>query len=219
MSSEKKHSAQHQEVLKKQALEQQEVKEVLDVIKKYAVPATVVVLVVCGFFLFDRYLKSSKASKEVKADSALMTAMSAADYEEIIDDYGSTSSAPIAMMQLAMARFSAGEYDAAQELYSQFLKEYGKHEMALQAELNQITCREAKGELSEAHLLYGEFAEKHSDSYLAPVAKMGQARCLEAMGNPAEAKRAYEDLIVAYPGSSWSNLAETRMAVIDSKLD
>jgi len=218
MSNKHQHSPQHQDVLKKQALEQNEVKEVLDVIRKYAVPTTIVILAVCGFFLFDRYLKSSKASREAKASTALMNAMSADDYQDILDDYGSTSSAPLAMMQLAKARFSDGNYDAAQELYNQFLKKYGKHEMALEAELNAVTCREAKGEYSEAHLLYGDFASKHSDSYLAPVAMLGQARCLEAMGNDAEAKRAYEDLIVAYPGSSWSDLAQIRMSVIESKL-
>ena len=45
-----------------------------------------------------------------------------------------------------------------------------------------------------------------------------QARCLEEMGNDAEAKRTYEDLIVAYPGSSWAELAETKLTVINSKL-
>ena len=219
MSKEKQHSPQHQELLKKQALEQSEVKEVMDVIKKYAVPATIFILVVCGIFLFDRYLKTSKASKEAKADAALVTAMSAADYEDIIADYGSTASAPIAMMRLAMARFSSGEYAAAQELYEEFVRKYPKHEMSRQAELNAITCRESKDELGEAHLLYGDYAAKYADSYLAPVAKMGQARCLEAMGNSAEAKRAYEDLVVTYPESSWANLAETRMSVIASKLD
>jgi len=218
MSSNKQHSPQHQSVLKKQALEQQEVKEVLDFIRKYIVPTAVVVMVVCGIFLFDRYLKSSKVSREAKADAALMAAMSTADYEEIIDEYGSTASAPLALMRLAMTRFAAMEYDAAQELYSQFLQKYGKHEMALQAELNMITCRESKEEYSEAHQLYSAFLSKHKDSYLAPVAMMGQARCMEAMGNLAEAKRAYEDLVVGYPGSSWSNLAETRMMVIDSKI-
>lgn len=218
MSSEKQHSPQHQELLKKQALEQQEVKEVLNVFRKYGVPTLVFILVVCSIFLFDRYLKSSKAAKEAKADAALVMAMSPADYEDIIDEYGKTATAPIAMMRLAMTRFSNGEYDAAQALYSEFLDEYGKHELAVQAQLNLITCREAKGEHSEAHLLYGDFLSKHRDSYLAPLALMGQARCMEAMGNLAEAKRAYEDLIVGYPGSSWSSLAETRMSVLDTKL-
>jgi len=218
MSKQKQHSAQHADVLKKKALEQSEVKEVLNVIRKYAVPSGVVILVICGIFLFDSYLKSSKASKESKADVALVNAMSAADFQNIVDKYGSTSAAPIAMMNLAMAKFSNGDYAAAQDLYGKFLKKYAKHEMAPQAELNLITCREAKGELSEAQILYSDFAGKHEGSYLAPVALMGHARCLEALGAPVDAKQAYEDLVVAYPDSSWAGLAQTRMAVLNSKL-
>ncbi len=218
MSKDKQHSDRHADVLKKQALEQSEVKEVLNFIRKYAVPTAVVVGIICGGFLFDRYLKASRASKEAKADSALMNAMGADDYQMIIDKYGSTASAPVAMMKLAMARFSNGDYVAAQELYGTFLKKYGKHEMAAQAELNLITCREAKGELSEAQQLYAAFAGEHEGSYLAPVALIGHARCLEALDAPLDAKQAYEDLIVAYPGSSWARLAETRMTVLNSKL-
>ncbi len=212
------HSPQHKEVLKKQALEQSEVKEVLNVIKKYFVPVTLIIIVVCGIFLFDRYLKASKVAKETKANIALANARGVADLEEVINEYGSTSAAPQAMMSLAMAYFSEGNYDAAQEEYEKFLKKYGKHDMALQAELNQITCREAKGEYSEANLLYNDFASTHKNSYLVPVAIMGEARCLEAMKSPIEAKCAYEDLVVSYPGSSWADLAETRLTLINSKL-
>ncbi len=218
MSKEKQHSAQHQDVLKKQALEQSEVKEVLVFIKKYIVPVAIVILAICAYFLVNRYFVSSRLNKEAKADSMLMNAMGPEDYQTIIDKYGSTPTAPIAMMNLAMARFSEGDYDAAQDLYGRFLKKYGKHEMAAQAELNQIVCREAKGDLSDAQILYADFANQHKDSYLAPIALMGNARCLENLGASVEAKQAYEDLIVAYPGSSWANLAETRMTVLNSAL-
>lgn len=217
MSNDNHHSAKHDKILKKQSLEQSEVKEVLQIIKKYVFPAAVVIIVVCGIFLFDRYLKSSKTSKEVKADAALIRALSDNDLQEIVDKYGTTAAAPVAMMNLALSKFSAGDYDAAIDLYGRFLKKYGKNEMAAQAELNQITCREAKGELNEAHGLYGKFASSHEGSYLAPVAMMGQARCLEEMGNAAEAKQAYEDLIVAYPESSWANLAQTKAKILSSQ--
>lgn len=218
MSDKQPHSPKHTDVLKKQAMEQSEVKEVLNFLKKYGVPTLVAIIVICGIYLFDRSLKSSKAKKEATADTALLAARTPADFEEIVEDYGKTSSGPIALMSLGMARFSEGNYTAAQAHYSEFLKKYGDHDMALQAELNLITCQEELGGLSEAHLKYGEFAAAHPDSYLAPLARMGQARCLESMGSLEEARRAYEDLIVAYPGSSWANVAETRMKVISSKL-
>jgi TolA-binding protein len=218
MNSEKEHSPQHLDVLRKQALSQHEVKEVLTVIQKYAKPTVITILAICAFFLIDRYLKSSKVAKAAKADAALMSARNTSDYQTILDDYGSTSAAPLAMMGLALGKFNAGQFDEAEALYDQFLKKHGKHEMALQAEFNKITCREAKGQLGDAHTLYGKFVDEHKNSYLAPVALMGQARCLETMGQFEDAKRAYEDLITFYPGSSWSQLAEANLTVVESKL-
>ena len=218
MSSEKQHSPQHEELLKKQSLEQQEVKEVLTFITKYAKPVAIVVIAVCAFFLVDRYFKSSRLQKEIEADSALLEAASAYDYQAILDDYGSTPSAPLALMGLARQTFNAGQYAEADALYGKFIKKYDQHEMTVQAEYNQITCREAQGQIGDAHLLYGEFVNNHKDSYLAPLAMIAQARCLESLSLLADAKQVYEDLVFSYPGSSWAQMAEANLAVVESQL-
>jgi TolA-binding protein len=218
MSSEKQHSPQHEELLKKQSLEQQEVKEVLNFIKKYSKPAAIVVIAVCAFFLVDRYFKSSRIQKEIEADAALLKAASAYDFQVILDEYGSTPSAPLALMGLARQTFNAGQYDEAEALYGKFRKKYGNHDMAVQAEFNQITCREAKGQIGDAHLLYGEFVNRHRDSYLAPLAMIAQARCLESLSLLADAKQVYEDLVFSYPGSGWAQMAEANLTVVESKL-
>lgn len=218
MSSEKQHSPQHEELLKKQSLEQQEVKEVLNFITKYAKPTAIVVIAVCAFFLVDRYFKSSRLQKETKADAALLQASSASDYQAILDDYGSTPSASLALMGLARKTFNAGQFEEADALYGKFIKKYGKHEMAVQAEFNQITCREAQGQIGDAHLLYGEFVKEHKDSYLAPLAMIAQARCLESLSLLADAKQVYEDLVFSYPGSSWAQMAEANLTVVENKL-
>ena len=218
MSSEKQHSPQHEELLKKQSLEQQEVKEVMNFITKYAKPTAIVVIAVCAFFLVNRYFKSSRLQKEMKADAALLQASSAYDYQAILDDYGSTPSASLALMGLARQTFNAGQYAEADALYGKFINKYSKHEMAVQAEFNQITCREAQGQIGDAHLLYGEFVKKHKDSYLAPLAMIAQARCLESLSLLADAKQVYEDLVFSYPGSSWAQMAEANLTVVESKL-
>ncbi|MBN2162080.1 MAG: tetratricopeptide repeat protein [Pontiellaceae bacterium] len=218
MSKEKQHSPQHDALQKKKSLEQQEVKEVLQFIKKYGTPAGIAVVAVCAVVLVGKMNENSRMKKEAEADALLMSASSPEDYQTIVDSYEKTSSAPLAMMSLAMTRYNEGNYDAAFDLYSDFINRYSKNDMVMQAALNRITCRESKGEYSEAHLLYGKFISENPDSFLAPVAMMGQARCLEAMGSTAEAKRAYEDLVVNYPGSKWSNLAESRMKILGSKL-
>ena len=218
MSNEKQHSEQHQELLKKQSLEQKEVQEVLNFFKKYAMPAAVVILAICAVFLVVRMRESSRVAKEGEADNLLLNAVCAEDYQTIVDEYGKTSSGPLALMSLAMTRYNEGNYDEAGKLYADFVERYKKDDMVPQAKLNIITCRECKGEYSEAHLLYGEFISEQPDSSLAPLALMGKARCLEAMGSEDQAKLVYEDLMVNYQGSKWANLAESRKKIIDSKI-
>ncbi len=218
MSNEKQHSPQHDALLKKKALEQNEVGEVLVVIKKYGVPVLVAVIVCCGIIMAKNLYTRSKLNKELNASTAMAIARTAEDFGKIVEKYGSTTSAPLAMMSQARTQFADGNFAAAQETYEAFLKKYPENEMVLQAKLNVITCREEKGELSEAHLLYSDFVLNNKDSYLAPVAMMGQARCLAELGLVDDARRAYEDLIMSYPGSAWASAADTRIKVIKSKI-
>lgn len=211
------HSLQHEEVLKQQALEQQEVKEVLVFFRKYAKPAGIAILVVCAIVLADKFFKAQRHKKEAAADTALMDARSAEELQKVVDDYASTPTAPLALMELAREKFNTGQFDEAEELYARFTKKHSGHELAAQAELNLITCKEAKDQFGEAHLLYGEFAKKHAGSFLAPSAMMYQARCLEALDQLDEAQIAYEDLIVNFPETTWSRIAEANLKVVLGK--
>jgi TolA-binding protein len=208
------HSPHHEEVLKRQALEQSEVKEVLVFFKKYAKPAAIVLALACIFILVDKSLKSSRFKKEAKADAALMTAFDIGALQAVLDNYPSTPSGPLALMELAKEQFNAGQVDVAEALYSRFSKDYEGHELADQASLNLITCKMAKGQYADAHRLYGEFAQMHADSYLTPAALMGQARCLESLGQLEEAQIAYEDVIVNYPNTVWANDADFKLKAV-----
>ena len=207
----------HEELLKQQALEQSEVKEVLVFLKKYAKPTGIAIAVVCALVLTDRFFKSQHYKKESAADTALMHARTAKDLQAIVDDYASTPAGPVALMGLAREKFNAGQIDEAEVLYTQFAKKHGDHELAIQAELNLIACKEAKGQLGDAHLLYGKFAKTHADSYLAPSALMNRARCLEALDQLDEAQIAYEDIIVNFPESIWAQQAEANLKVVLGK--
>jgi TolA-binding protein len=210
----KQHSPQHEEVLKRQALEQSEVKEVLVFMRKYVKPAAIVVVAVCAFILVDRFFKAQRHKKEAAADMAFLEAQGASDLQEIVDEYGSTPTGPLALMELARTKFNDGLFDEAEQLYTRFTNKYADHELAAQARLNLVTCREAKGEFSEAHLLYGKFVQEHEGSFLVPSAMLGQARCLEALDRLDEAQIAYEDIIVNYPESEWSRIAEVNLKTV-----
>jgi len=208
----------HQDLINRQALEEAEVKDFLNLIIKYAKPSFIAVIIVCAFFLTNSFFKNNRIKKQAKADTALMQASTAADLQAVLDDFGSTPSAPLALMRLAQKKFNAGQINEATALYSKFLKKYGKHEMATQARLNQITCTKSEGKQQEAADQFGEFAKTYETSPLAPVALLSQARCLEELSKFDEAKHAYEDLIVNHPRSNWTQDAEHKLKILQSKL-
>ena len=218
MSTEKQHSEQHEELLKKQALEQQEVKEVLVFIQKYAKPASIAIVVICVLILANRFTQSKRLQKEAKADAALMMARSPEDLQAVYENYGSTPTAPLALMELAKSKFNGGQIDAAEELYSTFIKKFSSHTMTAQAELNLIHCQEAKGQHAEAQNRYAEFSQSHKDNLLlSALSLIGQARCMETLQKYSEAKIVYEDIIVSYPDSSWAQIAEENLKILASK--
>jgi predicted negative regulator of RcsB-dependent stress response len=217
MSSEKQHSPQHEELLKRQTLEQQEVKEVLVFFKKYGKTAAISLIAICVIVLANKAIKTQRLNKEAAADSALLQANTPEALQAIVDDYASTSSQPIALMGLAREKFNAGQLDEAEMLYTQFSKKHGDHELALQANLNLIACKEAKGQIEEAQALYSAFATENADSYLAPSAMMSKARCQEDLGQLDEAQITYEDIIVNFPEGTWSQLAEVNLKVVQAK--
>lgn len=217
MSNEKKHSPQHEELLKKQAFEQQEVKEVLSFIQKYAKPSAIILAVILIVVMADKIFKNQRHQKDTRADAELLQARTVQDYQAIVDDYSSTPAGPVALMALAKEKFNAGQIDEALALYTTFIKKNGHHELVEQAKLNLIACKESKEQFGDAHLLYSEFAEQHKGTYLEPVALMGKARCLEALNQLNEAQTAYEDIIVNFPESSWSQLAEANLKMVLAK--
>jgi TolA-binding protein len=211
MSQEKNHSPQHEALLKKQALEQQEVTEVLTFIQKYAKPAGIVLVAICAIVLVDKGLKAKKYAKVAAADSALMSANTPEDLQTILNKYAGTPSAPIAMVGLAREKFNEGKIDEAEALYTEFASTYKKHELALQVQLNLISCTEEKGQLDEAQQAYSAFATEHPKTYLAPLALIQKARCLEALGQIDEAQAVYEDLVINYADENWARVAQTKL--------
>ena len=213
------HSPQHEEQLKKQVLEQQEVKEVLTFFSKYAKPAVIGVVAISVIFLTNALFRNNRLKKEAAADTALMQAGSVEELQIIVDKYASTPSEPFALMRLALEKFQDGQIEEAEGLYKRFIEKHGNHELAAQAKLNLITCKESKGQLNEAQALYGTFAKEHETSFLAPSAMMSQARCLEALNQPEEARIVYEDIGAKYPNPTWARPAASKLKVLLGKME
>lgn len=216
----KKKPSNHAEAVKQRhdAMEQAEVKEVLNFIMKYVKPVAAVLIVVCVIVIGKSVLTNNRLKKEAAADKALMEARTVAEYQAVLDNYGNTPSAPMALMGMAQQKFNANATAEASELYKEFTKKYPKHEMAVQAEYNIIHCMEAERQYDAAAAAYGAFRENNQDSHLAPVALLSKARCLEALNKWAEAKQVYEDVLAFYEDTNWAQLAESNITIVDSKL-
>jgi tetratricopeptide (TPR) repeat protein len=222
MSKKKKkqpqHSPQHQEVLQKHALEQEEVHEVVAFFQKYSKPALVAFTAVCLIFVVSQVIKSQRIKKELTADAAFVQAASPEDLQAIIDDYPATPTAPFATIKLAQIKFNNGDVPAAEKLYQKAKDEYKQQDIALIAELGLITCKENKKQFAEAQKEYATFAKAHPESYLVPMATFNQARCFEALNKYADAIRIYDSLIAASPKSIWAMIAENHKKMAKTQL-
>jgi predicted negative regulator of RcsB-dependent stress response len=205
------HSPQHDDLQKKQVLEEHEVKEVMGFLKRYGkligtgiLAATVTVLVSKGYV-------NHKASRLAKAEQMLMEANTPQALEAMIDQYGSTPSAPIALLDLAKTYFNMGDAAQARAQYERFLKKYKNHELKTTAELGLAYCTEADGDFNGAATQFAAFAEKNAKNYLHPQAILGVARCMEQAGRIDDARIVLEDFLTESVGTSWAGTAESAL--------
>jgi tetratricopeptide (TPR) repeat protein len=196
----------------------QEYPEFISFLSVYGRPILTVVLAVVVVTLGIRLVSSRKEASLTNAAVAFAQAQSITDLENVISDYGSSPSAPLAYVSLARAYFDTGDYDMALSKYMEFQSKFPEHPMAVSVELNRVACLEARGQIQEAQMGYEEFIKKHDEHYLASEAKFGMARCFEKQGLWAKARTIYEDYMVANPAGAWFARAEEALDVADREL-
>ena len=170
--------------------------------------AAIIILIVIVYFNQQR-MSSQRASQ------MLVLAHTPKQLKEILIQYPSSSSAPIALLAIASQAFSSGAYDQAYTLYAQFREKYPDHSMVLAAELGTIMCQEARGAIDQALAGFSSFAVMHPEHFLTPQAIFGKARCLQMLRQYPEARLVYEDFIAANPDSAWIDQAESALSYID----
>lgn len=162
--------------------------------------------------------KNYKQSISMRASQMLMSARSLEQLQQVISQYPSTPSTPIAMLTLASEYFQLGQYDLAQFTYAQFKQKFPKHPMAATADIGKAQCLEASGQLDQALAAFEAFALANPGHFLTTLAIFGKGRCLTQMGRYTEAKMIYEDYIAANPNSGWGPLADSAMLFVDKEL-
>ncbi|MCC7300269.1 MAG: tetratricopeptide repeat protein [Verrucomicrobia bacterium] len=211
----KDHSPQHDHLQKKHALEEREVNEVREFLKQHGklIGAGVLAAVVAVFAA--KLYEQNKASRLVKAEQMMMSAQSPQDLESVVNQYGSTPSAPTALLDLAKILFNNGNATEARTQYERFLKQYKNHEMRPVAELGLVYCSEADGDFNGAAAQFAAFAKNHAGSYLQPQAILGVARCMEQAGRIDEARIVLEDFLAENAGTASAGAAESALKTLN----
>lgn len=205
------HAPQHADLQKKQQLEEHEVMEVVSFLKRYGkligagvLAATVTVAASSGY-------ARHKAARLAQAEQLLASARTPQDFETVVKKYGSTPSAPVALLDLAKTLFNNGDIAQARAQYDRFLKKYAKNDMRPIAQIGLAYCTEADGDFNGAEGQFSSFARTHTENYLYPQAILGMARCMEQAGRIDEARIVLEDFLAEKGGSAWAGLAESAL--------
>lgn len=183
--------------------------------QNYGIPVLFgLVIVIAITVARTAYQNKEKASS---ADAAVMltNAVQVQDVDgkirqldDIIAQYPSTSSAPLALLSIAKTYFDKQKCDVALGKYDEFIKSYPGHKLVKGAELGRLHCLEELGSKEMALNGYTAFAEENKNHFLAPEARLGKARCLINLGRKVKARVVCEDLMAAKPGTFWGMKAE-----------
>jgi TolA-binding protein len=201
----------HEKIQKKHELEQHEVKQVVDFLTRYGKLIAAGVIAATVAVLVSRGLAASKAAKMAEAEQMLMTVQNPQQLEDLVNDYKSTPTAPVALLDLAKRLFNEGQFTQAREQYGRFVKDYKRSDLLPIAEFGLAHCTEADGNFEAAISELKDFLSAHPGHYLESPAILAIARCLEQAGQTEEARITLEDFLAEHAGSHWSGAAEASL--------
>ncbi len=180
---------------------------------------TIVAAVLALGVFGTKMVRSNKRRAVADASVQLAAARSAQELEAVVADYGSTPSAPLALLQLGKASYDMGNYNGAMTHYERFADRYADHELASVAEVGLIHCREARGELQAAEAAFKAFVAADPKHFLAATAQLGQGRCLEQLGRFDDARIVYEDMVANRGDSMWGDRATEQLESLEDRIE
>lgn len=129
--------------------------------------------------------------------------------------YSGTLSSTTAALPLAAAELRLGQPDGVLAQAADFLARAPSKQIlrasALEAE---GLAWEAKGQLDRALDAFERMSREESGGYLAGMGLYHRARILALQGKKADAAKAYQELVVAQPGTAASRMALDRLSLL-----
>lgn len=205
----------HDEVQKKREIEQHEVKQVLDFLKQYGKLIGAGIVAAAVAVLVSRGMAANKAAKIAEAEELLFAARSPQQLQELVNEYKSTPTAPVALLDLAKTLFNNGDIAQARAQYERFMSDYKKSDLRPIAVFGLAHCTEAEGRFDEAANEFKEFLSDYPEHYLNSPAVLSVARCLEQAGRIDEARITLEDFLAENADTQWAGPAEVSLEQLD----
>ncbi|MBU1694929.1 MAG: tetratricopeptide repeat protein [Verrucomicrobia bacterium] len=183
--------------------------------REYGQPILIGLGLAAAFLLGFGAYRTYRQNSVLKAGQLLARAGTIEQLQQVVSQYPSTPSAPLAVLTMAARQYDAGQFEMAQYTYTQFEQKYPKHPMKTAAELGRAQCLEAAGNLDQAQQAFEAFVASRPDDYLVPLAQLGKARVLAQADRLEDARTAYEDFIAANPESGWIPMAENALEQVN----
>jgi predicted negative regulator of RcsB-dependent stress response len=164
---------------------------------------SIVLLAVIAFTGYRFYSDRRAAA----ASSALASANTAQQYEQVIARYSNTPAAADAYILLAETQRKERKFTEANKTLETFIAKHPKHELVSTAKLAMAANLDSMGKADEALAMYQQIASAYPNTYAAPLAMLSQVYILKAKNRNDDARRICETVLTQYRTSFWAGEA------------
>jgi outer membrane protein assembly factor BamD (BamD/ComL family) len=132
-------------------------------------------------------------------------------FKRVVEDYGLSKAARLALPQLGYAKFVKRQYDEAIALYKEFGKAMtGDASFEFLTNLAVSNCYEAKGDLNSAVQILKPLREQTGNPFREEALR-ALARLYRIDNRPEEEKRVLQEFLESYPDSPFAAAARARL--------
>lgn len=132
------------------------------------------------------------------------------DFLQVAEQHSGTPAGSLSRLMAARGYFLEGNYDKAQETFSQFLTENPHHDLAPIAALGIAASLESKNLLQKALTEYRQVTTRYPEQPAAAQARFAIGRLQEALDKPEQAVAEYDQLAESEKSPYWAQQARTR---------
>ena len=159
----------------------------------------------------EAYLEWIRAVPEERDDAAVEVLM-----DKALEDYAKTFAAQRAYFTRGLMALEKEEWEASAEAFETLAEKWTDSYLAPVSLFNAGSAREQAGDVDAAVELWTALTEKYADvSPDAPETLFNLGRIAESRGDGEGAVGYYRDIAAKYPESRWTDLAKSRILVIE----